>query len=87
MSRLARALSTIRPSRARVLEELFTGNLTKSRTCLEILVPYLKNLSQEAIFGSNKLKKQHETMKLQNEEAILKKQTSLMNLTGQAVHT
>ena len=32
------------------------------------MVPYLNNLSEEALFGSNKIKKQYETMKLQNEE-------------------
>ena len=34
---------------------------------LEILVPYLNNSSEETIFGSNKIKEKHETMKLQNE--------------------
>ena len=34
--------------------------------------PYLNNHSEEAIFGSNKIKEQHETMKLQNEEVVLK---------------
>ena len=38
-----------------------------SQTYLEILVPYLNNSSEETIFGSNKIKEQHETMKLQNE--------------------
>ena len=38
-----------------------------SKTYPEILVPYLNNSSEETIFGSNKIKKQHETMKLQNE--------------------
>ena len=33
---------------------------------LEILVPYLNNPYEETIFGSNKIKEQHETMKLQN---------------------
>ena len=32
------------------------------------MVPYLNNLTEEALFGSNKIKKQYETMKLQNEE-------------------
>ena len=40
---------------------------------MEILVPYLNNpSSEEAIFGSNKIKEEHETMKLQNEEVMLK---------------
>ena len=38
----------------------------------EILVPYLNNSSEETIFGSNKIKEQHETMKLQNEEVMLR---------------
>ena len=38
-----------------------------SKTYPEILVPYLNNSSEETIFGSNKIKEQHETMKLQNE--------------------
>ena len=33
---------------------------------------YLNNPSEEAIFGSNKIYKEHETMILQNEEAMLK---------------
>ena len=37
-----------------------------SQTYLEILAPYLNNSSEETIFESNKIKKQHETMKLQN---------------------
>ena len=32
---------------------------------------YLNNHSDETIFGSNKIKEQHETMKLQNEEVML----------------
>ena len=33
-----------------------------------MLVTYLNNPSEETIFGSNRIKKQHETIKLQNEE-------------------
>ena len=36
------------------------------------MVPYLNNLSEETIFLSHKIKEQHETMKLQSEEAMLK---------------
>ena len=37
------------------------------------MVPYLNNTStEEAIFTSNKIKEKHETIKLQNEEVILK---------------
>ena len=36
-----------------------------------MLVAYLNNRSEETIFGSNRIKKQDETMKLQNEEVIL----------------
>ena len=32
-----------------------------------MLVAYLNNPSEETIFGSNRIKKQHGTMKLQNE--------------------
>ena len=38
---------------------------------LEILVAYLNNPSEEAILESNRIKEQHETMKLQNEEVML----------------
>ena len=31
----------------------------------------LKNPSEETVFGNNKIKKQHVTMKLQNEEVML----------------
>ena len=39
---------------------------------LEILVPCLNNPSEDVIFGSNKIKEEHETMKLQNEEVMFK---------------
>ena len=35
-----------------------------------MLVAYLNNPSEEAIFDSNRIKEQHETMKLQNEEVM-----------------
>ena len=68
-SRLARAFSAIRVGRARAVEKMFRGNYQElaSWTYPEILVPYLNNSSEETIFGSNKIKEQHETMKLQNE--------------------
>ena len=51
---------------------MFMSKLPRtSLTYLEILVPYLNNPSEETIFGSNKIKEQHETMKLQNEEVML----------------
>ena len=38
-----------------------------------MLVPYLNNPSaDEALFGSNKIKEEHETMTIQNEEVMLK---------------
>ena len=43
------------------------GNYQELARDLEILVPYLNNSSEETIFGSNKIKEKHETMKLQNE--------------------
>ena len=33
---------------------------------------HLNNPSEETIFGSNKIKELHETMKLQNEEVMLR---------------
>ena len=73
MSRLARVLRTIRAGRARTVEGIFTKKLNKNYAYLEILVPYLNNPScEEAIFGSNKINKGGETMKLENEEVMLK---------------
>ena len=37
-----------------------------------MLVLYLNNPFEEAIFESNKIKEEHETMTLQNEEVVLK---------------
>ena len=54
----------------RAAEEMFMRKLTKNQTYLEILVTYLNNPSEETIFGSNKIKEQHETEKLQNEEVM-----------------
>ena len=55
------------------VKENFMMKLTKNQTYLfpEILVPYLNNPSKETMFGSNKIKVQHETMKLQNEDVML----------------
>ena len=39
---------------------------------MEILVPYLNNPSEEAIFESSKIKEKHETVTLQNEEFVLR---------------
>ena len=49
---------------------MFKRKLTKNQVYLEIQVLYLNNPSQEAIFGSNKIKEEHET--LQYEEVMLK---------------
>ena len=35
------------------------------------MVPYLNNPAEESVLGSNNIKEQHETMKLQNEEVML----------------
>ena len=51
-------------SRENVYEETTRNSLARD---LEIMVPYLNNSSEETIFGSNKLKEQHEKLKLQNE--------------------
>ena len=50
---------------------MFRGNYQELARHPEILVPYLNNSSEETIFGSNKIKEKHETMKLQNEEIML----------------
>ena len=76
-SRLAKVLSTIRAGSARAVEEMFTRKLTKNQAYLEILVAYLNNPSEEAIFGSSKIKEGHVTMKLQNEEFMLKNTENL----------
>ena len=51
---------------------MFKRKLTKNYANLEILVPYLNNPSEEAIFENNKIKQGHETMTRQNEEVMLK---------------
>ena len=61
-------------SRENVYEEIRYQELARN---LEILVPYLNNSSDKTIFGSNKIKEQHETTKLQNEIHI--KPCLLMN--------
>ena len=69
----SRVLSRIRAVRARAVEEMFTRKLTNNYAYLEILVPlYLNNPAEEAIFGSNRIKKQYDTMKLPNKEVMLK---------------
>ena len=55
-----------------------------SNTCPEILVPSLNN-SEETISGSNKIKDQHETMKLQNKFHL--KPSLLMNWNRPAIST
>ena len=88
-SRLARALSTIRTWQAELEQsrerKCLWGNYQElaSQTYLEILVPYLNNSSEETIFGSNKIKEQLETMKLQNEFHL--KPWLLMNWNRPAV--
>ena len=79
-SRLARIPSTVRTGRAGVVEEIYTYQKTDEQELgiyLEILVPYQNNRSEEVIFGSNKIKEEHETMKLQNEEVMLKNFSNL----------
>ena len=51
---------------------MFKRKLTKNQAYLAILVPYLNNPSEEAIFGSNKIKDKNKTMTLQDIEAMLK---------------
>ena len=52
----------------RIVEEMFKRKLTKNQGQLKILVPYLNNLSEAAIFGINKSRKEHKIVTLQNEE-------------------
>ena len=51
-------------SRENVFEETTKNQVARD---LEILVPYLNNSSEETTNGSNIIKEQHKTMKLQNE--------------------
>ena len=68
-------------------QEMLTRKLTKNQEYLETLVPYLNNPSAEAIFGSNKIKEEHETTKLQNEEVMLKNFIkNLINEVDRPVH-
>ena len=53
-------------------QEMLTRKPTNNQEYLETLVPYLNNPSEEAVFGSNKIKEEHEIMKLQNEEVMFK---------------
>ena len=54
----------------RKCSEETTKNQLASEIYPEILVPYLNNPSEETIFGSIKIKEQHETMKLPNESYL-----------------
>ena len=48
------------------------GKLARNKTYLWILVLYLNNPSEETVSGSNKIKEQHKTIKLQNEDVMLR---------------
>ena len=63
----------------RAVENMFMRKLGRD---LEILLPYLNNSSDETIFGSNKIKEQHETTKLKTLFINELEQTSLQ----QSVH-
>ena len=52
-------------------EEIFTRKLPRTSQIYLEYGSYLNNHSEETILGSNKIKEQHETMKLQNEDVIL----------------
>ena len=41
------------------------------------MVPYLNNPSEELLVGGNKIKEQHKTMKLENEEVTLRNNENL----------
>ena len=60
-------------------QELVTYLKTKIPYLLKTQVPYLNNPSEDSIFGSNKIKEQHETMKLQIEEVMLETLKTLIN--------
>ena len=80
LSRLARVLSTITAGTARAEEEMFASKQTiKNLASLEKLVPYLNNTSEKAIFGSKLTKGEHEIVKLQNEEDMVKTLKNLIN--------
>ena len=64
--------SHYRSGRARAVEGMFMRKTTKNYTCLAILVSYLNNFSEETLFGHYKIKEQYETIKLQNEEVMIK---------------
>ena len=51
---------------------MFKSKLTKNSANLEILVPYLNNSFEEAIFENNKMREGHETMTLPYEDVMLK---------------
>ena len=60
----------MRLARGNVYEE--TDQELLNLAYLEILVPYLNDPSEEATFGSNIINEQHDSMKLENEEVMLK---------------
>ena len=76
MSRLWRVLSTIRACRARTIEGIEEGIEETGTTELGISgntgTTYQNNPSEEAIFGINRIKEQHDSVKLQNGEVMLK---------------
>ena len=48
-------------ARAVQVKKMFTRKLTKNQAYLEILVPYLDNPFEEAVFENNQIKGQDET--------------------------
>ena len=67
-SRLARALSAIRARRARAVENMFMRKLPRTRHIWK----YRYHTKIFLLKKLNKSKQQHETMKLQNEEFMLR---------------
>ena len=67
LQQISQSPHTIRAGMAREVEKVFRGNYQELARHIRKLVPYLKNSSEETIFGCNKIKEQHESMKLQNE--------------------
>ena len=67
LEQISQSPHTIRADRARAVEKVFRGNYQELARHIRKLVPYLNNSSEETTFGRNKIKEQHESMKLQNE--------------------
>ena len=71
LEQISKSTQYNRAGRARTGEEMFKRKLTKNQTYLGIpayTIP--NNPSEEAVFGSDKIKEEHKTMTLQNEKVM-----------------